>query len=265
METFSFHDNFKHRTSNIIPAYMKLFIYILAILVVNSTTVIGQLKAQQEVQPRDSTPLLVRKCADFNVTGKGDNAEWNKTEWTDMTKLDTGGKSYIGRFKILYSAKGIYVLFYGDDNKISTAFDKDFDDLFKGDVFEVFFHADVKTPIYFEYEINQLNKELVLLLLRMNGKLQSWIPWRYEGNRRTIKMAHVAGGKKAANEAITSWTAEVFFPNDLLGNIPPVSGTVWNANFYRLDYDSVKMIKWAWGPVKKSFHELDKFRSIKFE
>jgi hypothetical protein len=53
---------------------------------------------------------------------------------------------------------------------------------------------------------------------------------------------------------------------DLLDNIPPKSGTIWNANFCRLDYDSGNMVKWSWSPtIQNSFHELEKFRSMQFE
>jgi len=245
-------------------ARMKLLISILAILITSSISGAGA----QEVRLQDTIPLVVKKCPDFNLTGKGDNHEWSRTEWNYLTKLDTGGKIYSSKFKILYSAKGIYVLFYGDDDKISTQFDKDFADLFKGDVFEVFFHTDPETPVYFEYEINQLNKELVLLVTNTNGKFHGWIPWHYEKERRIKKMVNVVGGKKIANAKITSWSAELFFPFELitaLGNVPPTSGILWNANFYRLDYDDGKMMKWAWSPVQNSFHELEKFRPIKFE
>ena len=243
---------------------MKLLIYLLAIIIINANAAIGR----EAVQPQDTIPLPVKKCSDFNLTGTGDNNEWTRAEWNYLTKLDTGGKTYTSKFKILYSAKGIYVLFNGDDDKISTQYDKDFEDLWKGDVFEVFFHTDPGTPVYFEYEINQLNRELVLLVPKINRKFYGWIPWHYEKDRIIKKMVNVLGGKNIANSAITSWSAELFFPFDLfspLGNVPPSSGTIWNANFYRLDYDSGKMKKWAWGPVQKSFHELEKFRPIKFE
>lgn len=243
---------------------MKFLMCILTIIIINYSAAIGQ----EEDQTQQTIPLLVRKCPDFNLTGTGDNNEWTRTEWNYMTKLDTGGKTYTSKFKILYSEKGIYVLFYGDDDKISTQVDKDFGDLFKGDVFEVFFHTDPKTSIYFEYEINQLNKELVLLVPDINGMAYGWIPWHYEKDRSIKKMVNIVGEKKIANAAITSWSAELFFPYNLfrpLGNVPPTSGTSWNANFYRLDYDSGKMVKWAWGPVQNSFHELEKFRPIKFE
>lgn len=243
---------------------MKRLIYLFAIIIINRGAAFSQLAGESQ----ETTSLLVKKCPDFNLTGKGDNNEWTRTEWNYLIKLDTGGKTYTSKFKILYSEKGIYVLFNGDDDKISTQFDKDFENLFKGDVFEVFFHTDSKTPIYLEYEINQLNKELVLLVPNINGRAYGWIPWHYEKDRIIKKMVNVVSGKKIANAPITSWSAELFFPYDLfspLGNVPPTSGTIWDANFYRLDYDSGKMIKWAWGPVQNSFHELDKFRLIKFE
>lgn len=213
-------------------------------------------------------PLLVRRCDDFSLTGKGDQPVWAKTEWHYLKKLDPEGEDFETKFKILYSATGIYVLFFGRDNVVSTQYDQDFGDLFKGDVFEVFFHPEPGTPLYFEYEINQLGKELVLLIPNFSGSLHGWTPWHYEGDHIVKKMVDVVGGKAEAKAAIRSWTAELFFPFDLLQplhNVPPVSGTIWNANFYRLDYDSGSMVKWAWSPVSRTFHEYQNFRPLKFE
>ncbi|MBD0333516.1 MAG: carbohydrate-binding family 9-like protein [Chitinophagaceae bacterium] len=212
--------------------------------------------------------LIVKKCSDFNLTGKGDAKEWSRTEWHLLHKLDSGGGEYESKFKILYSAKGIYLLFSGQDDKITTQYQQDFEDLFKGDVFEAFFHPAPQLPLYFEYEINHLGKELVLLIPNFDGSFSGWAPWRYEGARKVKKSVHVAGGKAEINASIKSWSAELFFPNGLLksfSDVLPQSGTVWNANFYRLDYDGGKMIKWAWSPVEKSFHEFKKFGSIQFE
>src|SRR3954451_15082297 len=65
--------------------------------------------AMSEVGP----PLVVRKCNDFTIDGKGTNSEWEKASWNFIAKLDTGSKSYESSFKILYSSSGIYVLFRG--------------------------------------------------------------------------------------------------------------------------------------------------------
>jgi hypothetical protein len=213
-------------------------------------------------------PLPVKKCADFAVTGDGSNPAWQKAEWIQLIKLDQGGTDYKSQFKIMYSQKGIYLLFDGKDRKITTKFDKDFDNLFEGDVFEVFFHTDPEIPIYLEYEINQLNKELVLIIPNLKGKIHGWIPWHYENELRVQKKVSIKGGEMKPGGAIQAWSAELFFPYGLfspLSNVPPVSGMTWNANFYRLDYDSGKMIKYAWTPVDQSFHEFKKYQAIKFE
>jgi hypothetical protein len=237
----------------------------LIVLFVFIGEVVGQ--TEQEV----NSPLVVRKCEDFTITGKGNDQAWTKTEWNQLTKLDEGGKTNITRFKILYSGTGIYVLFHGDDEKITTQPYKNFESIFNGDVFEVFFHPNPDVKIYFEYEVNHLGKELILAISNSGGKYSSWIPRHNEGVHRTgiQRMVDIAGGNAEIGSAISSWTAEIFFSYSGLGllpNVPPASGTQWNANFCRLDYDTGSMIKWSWTPsIKKSFHELDKFLSIKFE
>lgn len=226
-------------------------------------------QSSKSPSPAKEDVLLVRKALDFQLTGDGNNVEWQKTQWNILTKLDEGGQSYLSRFKILYSSTGIYVLFNGEDDKITTTYDEDMGDLYNGDVFEVFFHPDPKVRSYFEYEVNQLDKELILLLTNSNGRSYSWAPWHYENKNRLRKAVKVVGGGAKSNATIKSWSAEVFFPNELLEllpNVPPKSGAVWNANFYRIDYDSGKIIKWSWSPtIKKSFHELENFGQIKFE
>ncbi len=214
------------------------------------------------------TPLLVRKCNDFLVNGKGDNAEWEKTKWTALNKINEGGKNYESKFKILYSSTGLYVLFSGEDDKITSSYKNDFDNLFNADVFEVFFHPDLSENIYFEYEISPLEKELVLLILNRKGKMGGWIPWHYEDKNKTIKKVNINGGPMESGASIKSWTAEIFFPYKLLNpllNVPPVSGMRWNANFCRLDYDTGTQYLWSWSPVEKSFHEFKKYYSLQFE
>lgn len=212
------------------------------------------------------TLLMVHACSDFMITGKGDDAQWQKAQWVHLNKLDKGGKDYTNRFKILYSKTGIYVLFNGEDSTIVSPFTRDFDKIFKGDVFEVFFHPDDKEPVYFEYEVSPLANELVLLLTQRQGTISGWAPWPYEKGR-VQKKVFVDGAQK--NKAsIRYWAAELFFPYSLLSafkNVPPVKGTHWKANFCRLDHDTGAMVKWAWAPVDTSFHELHRFYSLVFD
>ena len=235
-------------------------ISILQIIII-SLTFITKLEAQTD------SSLLVRKCEDFTVTGKGDNSAWQKTTWNALTKIDAGGKENKTQFKVMYSPTGIYVLFEGDDSKITSNFQHDGDDLFDADVFEVFFHPIPTSPIYFEYEVSPLGKELVLLITNKNGKMSAWLPW-YRIEKRVQKKVVIVGGKMKPNSPSKSWSAEIFFPYQLIDPITdtmPTSGMKWNANFCRLDYDTGKIIKFSWSPIKVAFHEFEKYRSIQFE
>ncbi len=212
--------------------------------------------------------LLVAQCADFEVNGSGDNSQWDLAKWNEMGILDETEDEYETKFKILYSAKGIYVLGYCEDKTINTEYTEDQDDLWEGDVFEVFLQTDPENSVYFEYEINQLNAELVLLVPNNDGAFMGWAPWHYEGIRKVEKAVKIHGGNAEPGAKISGWTAEMFFPYQLFSgfkNTPPSSGTEWKANFYRIDHDTNKPVKWSWKPIEKSFHEYKKYGNIVFK
>jgi hypothetical protein len=212
--------------------------------------------------------LTVKKCADFQVTGKGDNPQWDQVSWHEMNLMDETDKEYTTRFKMLYSDQGIYVLGYCEDQTISTDYDTDQGDIWEGDVFEVFLQTDEDNPLYFEYEINPLNTELVILVPNNQGDFFGWAPWHYEGDRKVQKAIHIHGGVAETGAKVSGWTAEMFFPYTLfkaLKNVPPKAGTKWKGNFYRMDYDSGERIKWGWKEVESTFHEYGKFGTIIFE
>jgi hypothetical protein len=210
----------------------------------------------------------VARCQDFEVTGKGDAAAWENAEWTKLTKRPKGKHEYEARFKMLYSKTGVYVLFDGTDRRLTATMKEDFLDLWNEDVFECFFWTDTSHPVYFEYEISPLGYELPILVPNLGGKFLGWRPWHYEGKRKTRKAVSINGGLQKSNAEVTGWRAEVFFPYELLAplqNIPPVKGTKWRANFYRVDYDDDQVTEWDWARVGASFHEYQKFGTLVFD
>ncbi|HEY2838424.1 MAG TPA: carbohydrate-binding family 9-like protein [Pirellulales bacterium] len=213
--------------------------------------------------------LKVPRTADFAVTGDGADKAWEKAEWTALRRRGhVAGADYKTRFKILYSDKGIYVLFDGEDARLSATIKEDFLDLWKEDVFEFFFWPDERQTVYFEYEISPLGVELPILIPNFEDRFLGWRPWHYEGDRKVKKLTSVSGGAKESGAAIKGWRAEVFVPFELLkplGNVPPKSGARWRANFYRMDYDEKQPWAWDWAPVGPSFHEYQKFGTLEFE
>lgn len=219
---------------------------------------------------QDSGMYLVHKCEDFVVDGKGTNTQWNNASWQKLIMMQKDGNPYSSKSKMLYSEKGVYVLFQGEDKAITTKDYKDFQNIYDGDVFEVFFHPDTSILKYFEYEVNHMDKELILILDRTAKRNTAWIPWQmeYDEHRQIKKAVSLVGGVAKVGGKITSWSAEVFIPYTvltLLPSMPPKSGTKWNALFGRIDYDTGKQIEYSTCPEAFGFHQLDKFKTIQFE
>lgn len=207
--------------------------------------------------------LKINHTKDFAVTGMGDAKNWKEADWVNLPLRTGDSVTYKTQMKILYSDSGIYCLFHCEDNQITATLKNDFADLFTEDVVEAFFWTDEKLPMYFEYELSPLNYELPLLVPNIQGNFLGWLPFQYTGNRRTRHATRIF-----KNENIHSgWTAEFFIPYLLLApltNVSPVKGTLWRANFYRIDYDK-GITTWQWREVRdETFHDYEKFGIIEF-
>lgn len=225
--------------------------------------------AQQPGAVKAAAPVLrVPQTDDFDVSGDGTSAAWQKAAWEPLHKRTTDGHPYETRIKVLYSKTGLYVLMDATDAKLTAKFKEDFQNLWTEDVFEVFLWPDERHTTYFEYEISPLNFELPILVPNFEGKFLGWLPWHYNGARKTRKATAAVGGPKESGANVKGWKAEVFMPYELLRplqNLPPKPGTRWRANFYRMDHDGGHTTGWDWARVGPSFHEFAKFGTLVFE
>ena len=212
--------------------------------------------------------LTISKVSDFEVTGDGSAAAWQRLEWLPLARVGATPCEYATRGKVAWSAEGLYFLFDCEDRKLVCSLQRDFDDIYREDVIEVFLWPNEAQELYFEYEISPLNVELPILVPNHKGGFMGWRPWHYEGDRVTRRATAVRGGPKAAMAAVTGWSAEFFIPFALLrglGNVPPAPGSAWRANLYRIDYDTGKAAQWAWCPdTGTNFHGFRQFGTLVF-
>jgi len=210
--------------------------------------------------------LRVPYCQDFPFAEGQVSDRWQAFPEYELKMLDGDSRKPRTHFRIAYSDTGIYVQFTGDEWTISTEARADFEDLFLGDVYEVFLQPDPATPLYLEYEVNARGHELVLLVPNIGGRFMGWTPWKYTGDRKVRKNSWVA--ENPSGQAPLTWHAELFFPYTLfrpLCQSKPAKGTVWKGNFYRIDYDTGNRVKWAWTPINVSFHEFAKYGTLIFD
>ncbi|MBG0861009.1 MAG: carbohydrate-binding family 9-like protein [Bacteroidales bacterium] len=253
--------------------HKHLLLTVLSVLLIGSSSFCGTPSAGSGEKNVESSAyqqfatLVIRKCQDFKVTGDGQNEAWKQTGWVELTQREQNIKPYITRAKVLYSATGIYFLVDCRDTKLTSSMNADNMDLWNEDVVEVFLWTSEDFPVYFEYEISPLNYELPIMVPNYKDTFLGWLPWHYDGERRIQHATSATGGKKESGAAVQGWTAEFFIPYKLLAplpQVPPVSGTKWRANIYRIDYDN-GAAHYAWQMVGKSFHDYKNFGIFIFE
>ena len=219
-----------------------------------------------EYMMTDTATIAIKKCQDFKVSGDGAAPQWSMTDWVTLPPVGSNPSGYKTTVKILYSETGIYFLFNCGDSKLTTTMQADNLNLWEEDVVEVFLWTSEDFPVYFEYELSPMNYELPILVPNYKGKFLGWLPWNYDG-KRTQHETSATGGEKKSGAAVSGWMAEIYIPYKLLNplpKVPPVAGTRWRANMYRVDYDN-GTTRFAWQKTSGNFHEYNSFGTFLFE
>jgi len=209
----------------------------------------------------------VRLVEDFELDGTGNASAWDAAEWLKLPPIKGIG-TYATGAKIAYSSLGIYCLFDCVDQVLTCTDLKDNDHLYNQDVVEAFFWPEESQHLYLEYELSPLGRQLPLMVPNHGGQFMGWIPWNVGDDRQTRRATAIRGGEKLPGAAVSGWSAEFFIPFALmrgLRNVPPNPGTIWRANFYRIDYDQNEQTLFAWATgVRNSFHDFREFGTLRF-
>jgi hypothetical protein len=243
---------------------LKVLYYIIVIL---SLMGLNSFDNESFAQNKSDMIVKVKSCIDFDICGDGSSEIWQQAEWISIAQRTDKTDTYSTKAKVLYSGTGLYFLFDCEDKKLIATMKADNLNLWEEDVVEVFLWPEEDFPLYFEYEISPLNYELPIMVPNYKGDFLGWLPWHYEGDRRTRHATSVSGSNKESGSKITGWKAEFFIPYKLLSplpQVPPKRGTSWRANLYRIDYDQGETL-FSWQRTESTFHEYNKFGYFDFE
>lgn len=221
--------------------------------------------------PSSSPQLKVPRVEDFALDGAGSAAPWKRAAWTTLHRVGDGHLAYRTRAKVLWSRRGLYVLWDCVDRRLDCTLTADNADLFTEDVAELFLWPCEDHPVYFEYEISPLGFQLPIAVINDGqGRFHGWNAWKEDSDpRRRIRRATaVRRGAKAAGAACSGWSAEIFIPFELLSgfiNHRPRPGDRWRANIYRIDVAGRRPSHWAWSRIAgPSFHAYREFGTFVF-
>lgn len=126
--------------------------------------------------------------------------------------------------------------------------------LYQEEVVEVFIDPFGDLECYFEIEVNPLNTLLDLMLRRVVKGWRKELAWQCEG----LETSACVGA--------TGWTAALAIPFASLVSQPPSPGSIWRANFLRIDRPpGFPRELSAWSPtLRNTFHDPDRFGYLEF-
>jgi hypothetical protein len=221
-------------------------------------------------EPAEKKHIVAKKVKNgaVKIDGKLDEAVWKDAPTTTefVKTMDGQPAEQKTVAKLLWDDKNLYVAFDAADKDVWTSLDKHDDKLWTQEAVEMFIDADGDGKSYVELQVNPKNTTFDSYLGTYRKNENDW----------TSKMktaVKVDGTLEKRDDTDKGWTVEMAIPlEDAMGklkemkNVPPVVGTEWRVNFFRLDMPSGKAQQgWGWSPpMVGDFHALDRFGVLTF-
>jgi hypothetical protein len=202
-----------------------------------------------------------------SLSGRLDDPCWKKAAWTEYF-LDIEGAEkprprFATRAKMLWADEFFYVGAELEEPHVWGTLTQHDSVIFQDNDFEVFIDPDGDNHQYYEIEINALNTEWDLRLVkpyRDGGPALN--EWEIPGFRSAV---HIDGTLNDPSDRDRGWSVEMAFPWKALAEFanrpsPPREGDQWRINFSRVEWETTsedgKYVKvpgkpednWVWSP-----------------
>ncbi len=238
---------------NTIP---HLFLVILGMLAVST---------QAQEPPITITPLhyvCYKAASPLTIDGLINEPDWNNVPWSEYFGDIEGSLKpqplYKTRMKMLWDDKFLYVAAELEEPHVWAYLTERESVVFYDNDFEVFIDPDGDTHHYLEYEMNALNTQWDLLLLKpyrddvkQNVAIDNW---NFNGMKSAV---HVDGTINNPNDTDIGWTLEIAFPLDALSELSATGKNPVHGEQYRIDFSRVEWtVDVVEGTYKKRTHKV---------
>lgn len=208
------------------------------------------------------------------LDGEWDGPEWRRANTLDVAcfREESGDHRPETFFRMLYDARGLYGKFFVRDRYVvsrHTAFN---DPVCKDSCVE-FFVRPKKDKGYFNFEFNcggALHSSYIVDETRVDKGFKDYEPLKESDGRQVLVWHSLPVRVEPEVKEPQEWSLAFFIPFDLLekyaGDLGPVPGSEWRANFYKCADNSSHPHWAAWSPVEKlNFHLPECFGTIIFK
>src|ERR1051325_425118 len=227
--------------------------------------VLSSVAAHAAAHPRGY--VCYRVTSPIVIDGKLDDAAWRTVGWTsDFVDIEGDAKpipTYRTRVKMLWDDQYLYIGAELEETHVWATLTEHDSVIFQDPDFEIFIDPDGDNHQYYEIEINALNTEWDLRLVkpyRDGGPALN--EWEIPAFRSAI---HVNGTLNNPSDKDKGWSVEFAIPWKVLTEFanrpaPPKHGDQWRVNFSRVEWDveikDGKYVKipnrpehnWVWSP-----------------
>jgi hypothetical protein len=207
------------------------------------------------------------------MSGFWDGPAWAQAETLELTHFRPEGSGHRPRTlaRLLYYASGIFGIFRVEDRYVRSVRTRYGDPVYKDSCVE-FFVKPRPDKGYFNFEFNCGGTFLCSYITdpeRTPEGFREFIVLPWEDAKVVIVKHSLPEVTEPEIVDPLTWTLEFFIPFSLLekyaGQVSPMSGISWRANFYKCG-DETSHPHWAsWQPVPKlNFHMPEYFGMIRF-
>ena len=208
------------------------------------------LRAQAQEPPIPIDPrhyVCYRVTSPLTIDGLINEADWNNVPWSEYFGDIEGSLKpqplYKTRMKMLWDDKYLYVAAELEEPHVWANLTERESVIFYDNDFEVFIDPDGDTHHYLEYEMNALNTQWDLMLLkpyRDDVKHNVAIDnWNFNGMKSAV---HVDGTINNPADTDKGWTIEIAFPLDALVELSATGKNPVQGEQYRIDFSRVNWI-----------------------
>lgn len=189
--------------------------------------------------------VCYRAAHPLSLNGRLDDPAWRRAPWTEEFVDIEGDKKPRPRFrtrvKMLWDDTYFYVGAEMEEPHVWATLTEHDSVIFHDNDFEVFIDPDGDNHDYYEIEINALNTEWDLRLVkpyRDGGPALN--EWEIPGLKTAV---HIDGTLNDPRDTDKGWTVELAFPWKVLAEFarrsaPPHDGDQWRVNFSRVEWDT---------------------------
>ena len=191
------------------------------------------------------TYVCYRVTAPIKIDGLPDESDWQKASWSEPF-VDIEGSlkpepALKTKMKLLWDDKYLYIAAELEEPNVWATLTERESVIFNDNDFEFFVDPDGDTHHYLEYEMNALNTQWDLMLLKPyrddlihNVAIDNW---NFNGLKSSV---HIDGTLNNPNDTDKGWSIEIAVPMDAMIEVSATGKLPVNGEQYRMDFSRVE-------------------------